>query len=125
LTGFSALLIAIGSILPDLDVIPSLFGVAYRKTHRTLFHSIFMPLIVSLFSTPLAIGVSLHLLVDLLTYPGIKLFYPLSQKEFYFIRGDYIKYHDFKLFIKDVLNSKRYLAIEFSLLFIGAVLFFI
>ena len=121
-TGMSALLVMIGSILPDLDTIPYLFGVGYRKTHRTFTHSMFMPLITAFISAPLTLGIIVHLLFDLIPYPGVKLFFPFSSKEVYLYKGKLEKYHDPKLLIKDWLHNKRFIAFESSLLILGTFL---
>ncbi|MBD3312367.1 hypothetical protein GF352_02865 [archaeon] len=119
---FDALMLVIGSIIPDFDTIPYLFGVDYRKTHRTITHSIFMPLVTALISIPLTIGLVIHLLFDVMFYPGTKLFYPFSQKEFYVIKGRLKKYYDPLLMISDWFKKKRIMAFELLLLFIGIFL---
>ncbi len=124
LTGLNPVPVIIGSVIPDLDVIPHLFGVGYRKTHRTITHSVFMPLFSLFFSVPVAIGVLLHLLVDAVTYPGIKLFYPFSQQEFYLIRGNFKKYQSPSEFIKDLFHKRWYLVLEFSFLVISLLFSF-
>lgn len=117
-----ALLVVIGSVIPDLDTIPYLFGVDYRKTHRTITHSIFIPLITALISIPLTIGLVIHLLFDLMFYPGTKLFYPFSNREFYFFKGKRKKYYDPALLIHDWFNNKRVMFFEFFLLILGVFL---
>ncbi len=123
LTGLNTLLVLIGSILPDLDVLPYFFGIKYRKTHRTFMHSIFFPLLILPFSAPLCLGILVHLLMDLMTYPGLKLFYPLSNREIFLYKGSFKKYEDFILFLKDIKKDKKYLAFEIIVFLIGCAIY--
>jgi membrane-bound metal-dependent hydrolase YbcI (DUF457 family) len=125
LTNFSIVPIMIGSLLPDIDGVLYMLGFDYRKTHRTFTHSIFMPLLISIFSFPLALGIVFHMLADLLFYPGIKLFYPISKKDFYFIRGKGPLHQTPGEFIKYELKRKRFIAYEVSILTIGVLLFIV
>ncbi len=124
LADLNPLLVIIGSLLPDFDALPYFFGFDYRKNHRTFLHSMFIPLIIAFISIPVAIGIMLHLLVDLTTYPGIKLFYPLSDKEFFIYKSSNKKYDNPINFIKDIVKNKRYLAFETSIFLLGVLLIF-
>jgi membrane-bound metal-dependent hydrolase YbcI (DUF457 family) len=123
LTKLSCVPILIGSVLPDIDGFLYLFGFDYRKTHRTFTHSIFMPLLVSIFSFPLALGIIFHMLVDLLFYPGIKMLYPISKQDFYFFKGQFKLHQNPFDFIKHELKRKRFFAYEMGMLVIGIFLF--
>ncbi len=86
------------ALLPDIDSISSVVGrkarpfsyVFYVLRHRTIMHSLWVPLFafffIALFSLELAlaffIGYFSHLALDMLNYKGIRLFYP-----FFRIRG--------------------------------------
>ena len=74
--------------------------------------SVLMVLISGILSLPLMIGVISHLLADLLFYPGIKLFYPFSNREFYFLRGRFKKYYNPWAFLSDSLRDKRTITFE-------------
>lgn len=124
LTGFNPLLVIIGSLLPDLDAIPVFFGFNYRRNHRTLLHNVFVLSLTFLISLPLAVGYAFHLLVDLSTYPGIRLFHPFSKKEFFILRSNNKKYYNPLSFMKDTMRNKRYLAFEFAIALIGVFIFF-
>ena len=123
LTGLSPIMLILGALLPDIDAIPILFGVDYRKTHRTITHSILMVFISGIFSIPLMIGVISHLLADLIFFPGIKLFYPFSKREFYILNGRFKKYYDPWAFINDSLRDKRTITLELMILIISLVIF--
>jgi len=123
LTGLNSWIIILGAIIPDLDAVPYLFGVPYRKTHRTITHSIFMPLLTALISLPLAIGVLSHLILDFLFYPGIKLFYPFSQREFYVYKGGLEKHLTPEAFLKSVTKKSKYLVVETVVLVLGLLVF--
>lgn len=124
LTNLDAVLVLIGSLLPDLDSILVLFGIPYRKAHRTFFHSIFVPSILYLVSPALALGFIGHLFVDLWFYPGIKILLPFSEREFYFYKGDFKKYHKPKVFLKEALANKRLIAFDVSLFIMGLITYF-
>ena len=119
LTGLNPWLLIIGAMIPDLDTIPYLFGVPYRRTHRTITHSAFMPLLSLFISPVIALGVLSHLIVDLITFPGVKLFYPFSDKEYYFYHGRFKKYHNPLLFINDSLRKPSRVILEVAVFLIG------
>ncbi|CAM2772152.1 metal-dependent hydrolase [Helicobacter burdigaliensis] len=94
--------VAFGAILPDIDEPNSLLG---KKTlfishiikaitgHRGLTHSLFFIvcifLLAFLFSNfsllifGIALGVFLHILGDMMTFSGVPILLPFSQKKFY------------------------------------------
>ncbi len=98
LTNKHILLCGIGGILPDLDValglvMTALTGSSPMAFHRTLTHSIFIPLTLLAItailhykkkkepfkiSLMITIGYIIHLLLDFLLIDSIMLFYPLS-----------------------------------------------
>jgi inner membrane protein len=96
LSSFDKLIISfifiIASIIPDIDNSESKIGrhikpISWFLKHRGFFHSIFLPLIISLpiyfynkyYAIAFFIGYFSHLLLDMLNYKGIMLFYPLSN----------------------------------------------
>jgi membrane-bound metal-dependent hydrolase YbcI (DUF457 family) len=87
LTNHAYYLLLLGGILPDIDFL--LDWILKISIHRTITHSIFFLISISLmayFILPnknkknlvlaLAIGISSHLLLDMLTSPGITLLWP-------------------------------------------------
>jgi len=98
---------AVAGCLPDLDLLPSLWGVPYRRTHRQASHSIFVlaPLVALAFAAAHALDAPLdwrimaawtaallsHLGLDVLcTGPvlgqlghGIPLFWPLTRRRWF------------------------------------------
>ncbi len=98
---------AVASCLPDLDLVPSLWGVPFRRTHRKASHSLLVlaPLIglswIAVYSSDLPLDRRLmaawtaallsHLLLDVLcTGPvlgrrghGIPLFWPLARRRWF------------------------------------------
>ncbi|MFA5406752.1 MAG: metal-dependent hydrolase [Candidatus Nanoarchaeia archaeon] len=87
------LIVAISSLLPDLDYPYSLVGSLWpelsnflfkRFGHRGLLHSLLLPLglIVdillsnSFYVNLFCLAYSLHILLDMMTYQGVKLLYP-------------------------------------------------
>ena len=105
-----------------MDVIPYFFGTDYRKTHRSLTHSLVFIGVMSLFSPLLGLGVAMHVLVDGLTYPGVKLFSPFSDKNYYFYRGNFTKPSSLKEFLIDSLHNKKRMSLELGLLVISLTL---
>ena len=103
-----ALLCCIFSLLPDIDHPESLMGKIFSRPsryllkkfgHRTVTHAVYFPVgIALLFSpallhpalTPFYLGIILsytsHIFIDLFNKSGVKLFYPLSQKEYVALR---------------------------------------
>src|SRR5258708_3686605 len=95
----SASVIAISSLLPDIDTAASTVGriVPFLATrlerkfgHRTLTHSIIFVLSLGLLSLPLyalnpslyacfIVGYATHPFLDTMTVNGVKLFYPFSS----------------------------------------------
>ena len=89
---------AAGSVLPDLDVLLMAFGKRfYLKGHQRVTHSLLtLPLMVLAVAAPLAassfavkevvvasaIGLFLHMLLDLTNTYGISLLWPVSLKRF-------------------------------------------
>ncbi len=89
---------AAGSVLPDLDVLLMAFGKRfYLKGHQRVTHSLLtLPLMVLAVAVPLAassfavkevvvasaIGLFLHMLLDLTNTYGISLLWPVSLKRF-------------------------------------------
>lgn len=78
-------LIAIGSMLPDLDHAGSTFGkkikpISRHIEHRGITHSLIFLIITILISPYLGLGVLTHMALDLLNPNGIKLLYPLKYK---------------------------------------------
>jgi membrane-bound metal-dependent hydrolase YbcI (DUF457 family) len=67
----------------------------------------------AIISIPLTLGVLLHMLLDYLFYPGIKLFYPFREKEYYFYRGKFKKYHQPRVLVYDFIRSKQLFAETF------------
>ncbi len=100
---------ALGGILPDFDVgafyLLNFFGFAFSQVHRTIFHTIFIPLVLfaiggiflyfhlnskkvskhhlklSWVFFILGFGTLLHLLLDMTFSGSIPLFYPISKLE--------------------------------------------
>lgn len=85
--------IVLGSTMPDVDYPYSYVGSMfvpfsdyfYKKFgHRTLFHGIYWSLLLGILSfvetkfLTLFIGYTSHILLDLFTYTGVKLLYPLN-----------------------------------------------
>jgi membrane-bound metal-dependent hydrolase YbcI (DUF457 family) len=103
-----ALLCSIFSLFPDIDHPESLIGKIFSRPsryilkkfgHRTVTHSAYFPAgIALLFSpalffpalTPFYLGIILsytsHIFIDLFNKSGVKLFYPLSEKEYVALR---------------------------------------
>ncbi len=89
-----ALIVIIGSLLPDLDYPYSFIGSMWpelsnflfkRFGHRGLLHSVWIPLslLIDLFvgnTYILLFGLcyTLHILLDMMTYQGVKLLYPFD-----------------------------------------------
>lgn len=77
--GLDLFALVLGAIIPDFDY---LFGI----THRTMIHSLLFVIILSFISikknkrvgTSLFIGLSSHLLLDVLTTQGVMLLWPLN-----------------------------------------------
>lgn len=101
------LIVAIGAIIPDLDVVAYyilyFFGFSFEQVHRTFLHTIFIPLIFFLIGLViyklkvknstlgkrhmhlaaiffiLAFGSFIHLILDLLIAGKIAIFWPISN----------------------------------------------
>jgi len=94
LSPFSATVLLISSILPDIDHSSSILGrifkavsfkVEERFTHRSITHSLLLFSMISLFAfpfdclkIPIIFGYGSHLFLDMLNISGIKLLYPLN-----------------------------------------------
>lgn len=77
-------LIAVGSLLPDVDHAGSTFGkmvkpISKRLRHRGPTHSLLFLVIITLVSPYLGIGVLTHMVLDLFNPKGIELFYPCKK----------------------------------------------
>lgn len=85
--------VVLGSTLPDIDYPYSYVGemfspfsdwICKKFGHRSLFHSIYWSLLLGALTIvetkfiTLFIGYTSHVLLDLFTYSGVKLFYPLN-----------------------------------------------
>jgi inner membrane protein len=87
---------------PDIDHHESLIGKIFSRPsryilkefgHRTVTHSAYFPASLALLFpalTPFYLGIILsyssHIFIDLFNKSGVKLFYPLSQKEYVALR---------------------------------------
>lgn len=74
--------IAIGSILPDIDKKKSLVGrhipvLPYLLAHRGITHSLLATVPFWFLCRPIAVGMLIHLALDMLNPDGIKLFWPI------------------------------------------------
>ena len=82
----------LGTIMPDIDTSTSFIGKRFRAfgwlfLHRGIFHTIWMPLLLSLIimfadrevAGAFALGYGLHLLLDSFNHAGIRPFHPLSK----------------------------------------------
>ncbi len=78
---FSVVLCVIGSVIPDLDI-------SLGLKHRTLSHSLIFILPCFLF-LPFGVGVSVHVLLDLLTPTGCVLFFP--RRDWFILFGAPLK----------------------------------
>jgi inner membrane protein len=93
---FIAILLT-ASVIPDIDshkskigkkIKPVSFLINFFLGHRGIFHSVFLPLLISLLillinyelTIAFFIGYLSHLVLDSLTPGGIMLFYPFSKK---------------------------------------------
>lgn len=63
----------VGSILPDLDM---KLGIK----HRTLTHTVWIAMLLAIINPYIALGVVSHILLDMCTKGGVKLFYPNEYK---------------------------------------------
>ena len=77
---------------------------------------------MSLFSPMIGLGVAMHVLVDGLTYPGVKLLSPFSDKSYYFYRGNFTKPSSLKQFLVDSLHNKKRMSLELGVLIISLTL---
>jgi inner membrane protein len=104
-----ALLCTIFSLLPDIDHPESLIGKIFSRPsryilkkfgHRTVTHSAYFPAGIALLCSPalfypaltsfylgIILSYSSHIFIDLFNKSGVKLFYPLSQKEYVALRS--------------------------------------
>lgn len=78
-------LIAIGSMLPDIDHSGSTFGrkikpISRRIEHRGVTHSLLFLLAMTVISPYIGIGILTHIVLDLFNPNGVKLLYPLKIK---------------------------------------------
>lgn len=96
------LIVIISSLLPDIDTPTSKLGrnnfsktlTAFFK-HRGVIHSVFFMLLVYFFllmfwhfaALPFLVGYSVHLLLDLLTPRGLRLFWPFKFRIKGFVRS--------------------------------------
>lgn len=125
------LLVLIGSVLPDIDMILILFKTPWEKAHRKITHSLLFLLpfiilsLINPFFIPILIGLITHFITDL-DHWGIPLFYPFNKKDYSIIKikhnkknsysgpkhvlFSFFKKHDYKFWI------------EFALLAIGITL---
>lgn len=79
-----AALTLLGSVLPDIDHKDSLLGKAIPFapkifSHRGFTHSLAFTAACWLLSPYLACGVALHILMDMLTVSGVRLFHPFGK----------------------------------------------
>lgn len=77
-------LMAVGSILPDMDHAGSTIGkmikpISRHIRHRGPTHSLLFFVIMSIISPYLGIGVLTHMVLDLFNPKGIELFYPCKK----------------------------------------------
>ncbi len=84
-TGAEVVMATFGALLPDIDTAQSIVG-KHAKTfakllpHRGPTHSILM-LVLSIFVNPwLGLGVLTHIILDMMTAKGLKLFWPWDKK---------------------------------------------
>ena len=92
--GIFLLIFLFAALLPDIDSPYSFFGrrikvIGWIFRHRGIFHSFFMLAALSavvwvlfnpLYALVFGLGYLAHLLIDMLTYKGIYLFYPLKYR---------------------------------------------
>jgi hypothetical protein len=71
-----------GSLLPDLDHIPMAFGAPQAGDPRPNTHSLVVVAALAVVSRRLAAGAAAHLLRDLALDPGVRLFWPLTDRAF-------------------------------------------
>lgn len=80
----SAILIIFGSILPDIDHKNSFLGknipfISNFFTHRGFTHSLLFVCLIWFLNVYIAYGIIVHILFDMMTHNGIKLFYPIDS----------------------------------------------
>ena len=74
----------LGSVLPDIDSKKSLVGrhvpvLPRLLPHRTVTHGLAFMLLLGCFFSPLGMGIGLHILMDMCTPEGVKLFWPFGR----------------------------------------------
>lgn len=77
-------LIAVGSVLPDMDHAGSTLGrmvkpISKRIRHRGVTHSLLFFVIISFISPYLGIGVLTHIILDIFNPKGVELLYPCKK----------------------------------------------
>lgn len=77
-------LIAVGSMLPDIDHAGSTFGkmikpLSRRLRHRGFTHSLLFLVLMTLISPYIGIGILTHIALDLLNPKGVELLYPCKK----------------------------------------------
>lgn len=119
--------IILGSTLPDIDypfsymgqMFPRFSNWIYKKFgHRSITHSIYWSLLLGILSfvetnfLTLFIGYTSHVLLDLFTYTGVKLLYPLN-----------ISFTLFEGIVETGKKKDKILAVLFAILCILALLY--
>lgn len=94
------MLVIIGTLLPDIDLLGSYIGKRLRVfsiillpfKHRGLFHSLTLAIILFFIRVPLLIilGFIGHLFLDMFSHAGIKIFWPLKYKARFIIKNSFI-----------------------------------
>lgn len=92
----SGVLLIAGSILPDIDHGSSLLGkniplVHKFFKHRGFTHSLLFCYLMYLINPYLAIGVAIHIILDLLTKDGVHLLSPIPMKINFFPIAMFVK----------------------------------
>jgi len=122
----------IGAVIPDLDALMFLTGKHWYKFHRKLTHSLLFLLAPLPFAgvpnimIPLFFGILSHLIVDFIWYPGLRIFYPFSNKKYYIFDSIYSKW--FKedtpiIAIRNWFHRPKWFFGELTILIIGAIVF--
>lgn len=101
-----AILICAGSLLPDIDHGNAIIGKKFKfiskiLKHRHFTHSIVFALICGVFSPYLAVGVMTHIIADMMTKQGVKLFYPIKRS----VRLPLAKYNSTNSIFESVLRN--------------------
>lgn len=74
-----------GGLLPDIDIPESTLGryvpaLAQRIKHRTVTHSLLFALLFLPLSQWLSFGILVHIVMDMMTSKGVRLFWPVDKR---------------------------------------------